>query len=77
MMLSGTGCIQACDIEKKIDKIEGKYVILWDQALVTFKHDHVNRAINFMAEKGWRCINIAVTEVRGSCYGYALMERGP
>jgi hypothetical protein len=71
------------DNPEKIDEIQGKYLILHDIGFgPTMTFNNMNKAINLMAEKGWRCINISV--VSGGSRGlvpyptydmYALMER--
>jgi hypothetical protein len=64
--------------EEKIDEIEGKYVIIYDQSMASSTHDNLNKAINLMADKGWRCVDICVVfnaKGGGAQYMYALMER--
>jgi hypothetical protein len=63
-----------------VDKLIDKYVILFDQALVGLKFHNLNRAINVMAEKGWRCTSITSFNAAGQLfsqafYMYALMEK--
>ena len=63
-----------------IDNLDDKYVIIYDQALVGMKFDNLNRAINIVAKKGWKCINITSFNAAGkyistAVYMYALMEK--
>jgi hypothetical protein len=63
-----------------VDNIDGMYVIIYDTATVSMKYDKLNRVINIMAEKGWRCVNITATNspvVWPSTIAlmYALMEK--
>lgn len=63
-----------------IDKIENKYQIIFDQALTYPKFDNLNQAINIMAQKGWKCVNITSLNVAAGFKGtatflYALMEK--
>jgi hypothetical protein len=71
------GSITAIDIVKKpelIAKISGKYTILTAVGVVSLTNyvsDDIVKAINLMAEAGWRCVNITA---QGS-FMVALMER--
>jgi hypothetical protein len=71
-------CILAESIVKKpkeIDKIKGKYLILYDHVTNAI-FDNLNMAINLMAMKGWRCVNICVfRDDINLGRMYALMER--
>ena len=64
-----------------VEEIKTKYQIICDQALVGLKFDNLNKAINVMAEKGWRCIGITSFNAAGQAifsqafYIYALMEK--
>jgi hypothetical protein len=62
-----------------IDALSQKYVVVFDQALAGLKFDNLNRAINVMAEKGWRCVSLTSFNAAGQIfssafYMYALME---
>ncbi len=78
-----TGMVLAASILSNplmIDAIQGKYTIVYDQALASLKFDNLNMAINIMAEKGWRCVGITSYNMAGqifsqAIYMYALMER--
>ena len=78
-----TGMILASQIISNptiIGEIQSKYLIIYDQSLVVMTFDHLNRAINVMAEKGWRCVSITSFNAAGRplstmSYMYALMER--
>lgn len=64
---------------EKIDEIHGSYLIVFDSANMNPNFDNLNKVINLMARKGWRCINICVLEtgvsgIKGDIM-YALMER--
>ena len=83
LKMSEAKMIFAPDIIKKpevIDKIETKYQIIYDQALTNVKFDKLNQAINIMAQKGWKCVNITSMNMPGVFKGaatilYALMEK--
>ena len=75
--------IFAPDIVKNpqiVDKIESRYQIIYDQSLTKPRLDNINEAINIMAEKGWKCINILPMNMPAVFKGaaiiiYALMEK--
>jgi len=61
-------------------EVEGRYLIIGDTTILKQTFQNLNKAINIMAERGWKCINLTsvmlaggFTGVRISCY--ALMER--
>jgi hypothetical protein len=78
-----TGMILASQIISNpaiIEEIQSRYLIIYDQTLVGVRFDNLNRAINVMAEKGWRCVSITSFNAAGQMlsqafYMYALMER--
>lgn len=53
-----------------IDLIPGKYVIVWDNGF-----NNLNKSLNMMAEKGWRCHSFAISGAGIGAAGYILMER--
>jgi hypothetical protein len=57
-----------------IDSVDGKYIILYNQSITDFKFVDLSDAINEMAAKGWKCINICVVQAKTTIM-YALMER--
>ena len=64
--------LKASDIIKDpeiIDKIEGRYQIIKD-----ISPTNLNQAINIMARKGWKCVNITggFSTIPNIC---ALMEK--
>ena len=64
----------------RLDELEGMYVIVADQTdeMKNVKFNDAQRAMNAMAERGWRCIDISSTFApvgSGILYFYALMER--
>jgi len=78
----GSGMIRAHQIVSDPSIIDNlpKYQIIYDQTLVSTASENMNRAINIMAEKGWRCINFVVVSAPARAFGtesymYALMER--
>jgi len=81
--MSEAKMIFAPDIIKNpqiIDKIENKYQIIYDQSIAHAKFDNLNHAINVMAQKGWKCVNITTMNIAGGFKGvatflYALMEK--
>ena len=79
-----SGMILASNIlsdSSPLAEIKDKYLVIYDQALTGLKFDNLNRAINVMAEKGWRCVsgtsfNAAGQAIFGQAiYMYALMEK--
>ena len=63
-----------------IDEIKDKYQIICDWSMVKGKFDGLNKAINVMARKGWRCLSITSFGMSGGLLGtdshmFALMER--
>jgi len=56
---------------EKVEEIKSKYCVLCDRTVTGGKFDNMNRAINIMAEKGWRCISMTTT---GTSL-YVLMEK--
>ena len=66
-----------------VEEIKNRYQIICDQALFGVKFNNLNKAINIMAEKGWRCIGITSFNAAGQAifpqqlYIYALMEKIP
>jgi hypothetical protein len=73
------GCIEAKEILKdlsKIQEIPGRYTIIYDSSQIGLAFDNLVRAINIMANSGWRCVNISsMKSVLGSNAAYALMVR--
>ncbi len=75
------GCILATEIvadPSKIELIQGKYTIIHDSSHTNWTFDNLTRAINIMAESGWKCITItSMNNTKGfdSNMMYALMER--
>lgn len=65
---------QVANNPKMIDEIEGKYVILYNQSITDIKFVDMSTAINNMAEKGWKCLNISAVQSKATLM-YALMER--
>jgi hypothetical protein len=67
----------ATDIKPEaIDPIEDKYVIIQDQTVIHSKLNNMVEAINMMAEKNWRCVNITSTQATGGfapIYMFALI----
>ena len=59
---------------ESIDSITSKYIILYNQSIHDIKFIDLSKAINKMAEKGWRCVNISAIQA-SSTIMYALMER--
>ena len=74
---AGSGdSLMASNIVKKpeeIDRILDPYVLLWDSS-VTPGMNNMNKAINLMAKKGWKCISICIEPVGGTTM-YALMQK--
>jgi len=63
-----------------IDEIKDKYQIICDWSMVKGKFDGLNKAINIMARKGWRCLSITSFGMSGGLLGtdshmFALMEK--
>jgi len=63
-----------------VDEIEGDYLIITDTSLKSASFNNLNKAINILSKKGWKCVNITsalmpggFTGVRADCY--VLMER--
>jgi len=56
-----------------IDTIKRKYVIVYNVSATDVKFNDLSKAINRMAEKNWRCLNICTYSVKNAMY--ALMER--
>lgn len=80
---SMSGMIQASKILDDFSILVGlkdKYLVIYDQALTGLKFDNLNKAINVMAKKGWKCINITAYNISGqifsqAIYMFALMEK--
>ena len=75
-------CILATKILQNPDLIKDiseKYVILFDQSMgVSPKFNNLNKAINLMAEKGWRCVNVSALQSTAGMTAammYALTEK--
>lgn len=71
-------CVYAKDLLDKHDRIDmiiGKYVLIATHsdghAEVEVEVTNLNRTINFMATKGWKCNNLCTLGEKM----YALMER--
>jgi hypothetical protein len=63
-----------------VDQINGKYTMLFDFSLVGDKFDNLIKAINVMADKGWKCVNTTSFNQAGTIFStknlmYALMEK--
>ena len=66
-----TGHLDAKDIvdnPAKVESISGKYVLIKDRP----RYDQLTKAINIMAEAGWKCISFAIFNPGEGCI---LMER--
>src|SRR5208283_6137686 len=48
-----------------LTNFKDRYLIIYDQALTGLKFDNLNKAINVMAEKGWRCSSITSFNIAG------------
>jgi hypothetical protein len=80
---SNSGMIIAHNIVSNpllLDSLNDRYVVIFDQTLAEMKFDNLNKAINIMAEKGWKCVNITSFNASGQLlstafYMYALMEK--
>jgi len=80
---SYSGMMQASAVLSESSSLKNcvdKYLILYEQASKGLKFDNLNKAINVMAEAGWRCINITSCNVLGEAASkgicmYALMEK--
>ena len=64
----------------QLDELSGRYVLVADQTvkMKNVKFNDVQRAMNMMAERGWRCVNISSVFApvnSGVLCFYALMER--
>lgn len=58
-----------------VDSIGDKYAIIYDTA-IGYKFDNLNKAINILAQKGWRCVSIAfLPQEKVSSAMYTLLER--
>ena len=83
LMLDASEIIRNANI---LTNIHSKYVLVFDRSVASFTFDNLVIAINLMAEKGWRCVNVTVSPtVRGAGPAlrigleginmYALMEK--
>jgi hypothetical protein len=71
-------CITANQIVSNpelINSIKRKYVLVYNVSATDVKFNDLSKAINLMAEKDWRCLNICSYTVKNAMY--ALMERNP
>ena len=75
------GCITAIEIvrdSEKVQLIAGKYIIIHDSSYHNVTFDNLVKAINIMANSGWKCVNItSMNNTKGldTNMMYALMEK--
>lgn len=63
---------------EKMDDYKGQYVIIGDQCLTFPQFDKLNLAICIMAKRGWRAMNLTVTNTTvgmQATMAYVLMEK--
>jgi len=77
-MISASAILSDSSIFKDV---KDRYLVIYDPASKGLKFNNLNKAINVMAEKGWKCVSITnynTTGEAGSAQGihmYALMEK--
>ena len=75
-MEKGEELVEAKKIVKNpeiVDNYEGKYLLVWDSSLVGGEYKNFEKAINILADKGWKLIQIeAMSKINAL---YAVLEK--
>ncbi|MBI4469953.1 MAG: hypothetical protein HY650_11600 [Acidobacteria bacterium] len=62
----------------KVNNYPGRYLIIWDTDMgQKTKAGRLNQAICYLADRGWRVINLSTYTVLGNGHLFALMEKLP